>query len=162
RPRSHSVAQPVRPSVQEPPGPALTDRRTERWSDPETMLALQRTLTRGYLAQHPTRAVLVTLCIALGVATLVATQALNRSLGNLAEVGSNPPAGLPDLLITNGQAGAPDDLARDLLDARLEGVLDAQPAVMARPKVVELGNRSVWLLGLDWSRWLASKKGPVR
>ena len=42
------------------------------------MFSLQRTLTLNYLGQHPTRTALVVASIALGVAALVGTQALNR------------------------------------------------------------------------------------
>ena len=49
------------------------------------MFSLQRTLTIGYLGQHPTRAGLVVASIALGVAVLVATQALKQSLGRAAD-----------------------------------------------------------------------------
>ena len=60
------------------------------------MLTLLRTLSIGYFSQHRTRSVLVVLSIALGVATLVATQALNRSLKVGVENGVNPLASLAD------------------------------------------------------------------
>jgi putative ABC transport system permease protein len=113
------------------------------------MFSLQRTLSLGYLGQHPTRALLVVVSIALGVAMLLATQALNRGLSGAAEGATNPLAGFADLLVVNGQAGVPASLAGELRAARIEGVKEAHPAVMQRVAIVEMANRSVWLFGLE-------------
>src|SRR4051812_24991396 len=94
------------------------------------MFSLHRTLTANYLGQHPTRAGLVVVSIALGVAALVATQSLNRGLRTATEKGVNPLAGLADLLLVNGQAGVSGDLARELREAHLEGVAEAHPAII--------------------------------
>src|SRR5579884_923458 len=113
------------------------------------MLPLHRTLTLGYLAQHPTRTALVVISIALGVATLVATQALNRGLATSAEKSVNPLSRFADLLVTNSQAGVPSDLARDIREARLEGIADARACIMTRVAIADLDNRSAWFLGFD-------------
>lgn len=117
------------------------------------MIALHRTLTLGYLGQHPTRTVLVVVSIALGVATLVATQALNRGLKIGAEQAVNPLAGLADLLVVNSQSGVPIDLAREIRQASekgdLPGIVDARPFILTRVAVDDLENRSVWLFGFD-------------
>jgi putative ABC transport system permease protein len=123
------------------------------------MLGLHRTLSLGYLSQHRTRSMLVVLSIALGVATLVATQSLNRGLGAAAQNATNPLGGLADLLITNGQAGVRRELATELLaDKSALEVQDAQPVVMERIVLRELKDRSVWLFGLDRSRGLSRKE----
>src|SRR5205085_12604899 len=90
--------------------------------DPNDMLTLLRTLSLGYFSQHRARSVLVVLSIALGVATLVATQALNRSLKVGVENGVNPLASLADLVIDNGQVGVPAALAEELRHAAVPGV----------------------------------------
>jgi putative ABC transport system permease protein len=118
------------------------------------MLTLLRTLSLGYFSQHRIRSVLVVLSIALGVATLVATQALSKGLGSGIQEGVNPLGGLADLTITNGEAGVPAGLARELRDAGIDGVEDVQPYVMALVGIVELGaaGKSAWLLGFDGAR----------
>src|SRR5262249_14553556 len=63
------------------------------YGDQGTMLTLLRTLSVGYFRQHRTRSLLVILSIALGVATLVATQALSLGLGSGIQEGVNPLAG---------------------------------------------------------------------
>jgi putative ABC transport system permease protein len=124
------------------------------------MLSLQRTMTLGYLGQHPTRAVLVVLSIALGVATLVATQSLSRGLGQAANQSNNPLAGLADLIIDNGGIGVPAELADQLAAAKIEGVASVRPAVLRRGTLPELNNRSTLLLGIDLTReGLSWKKG---
>ena len=48
-----------------------------------TLLTLLRTLSTGYVRKHQTRSVLIVLSIALGVATLVGTQALSAQLSGI-------------------------------------------------------------------------------
>jgi putative ABC transport system permease protein len=117
------------------------------------MFSLQRTLSVGYLGQHPTRAILVVLSIALGVATLVATQSLNRGLGEAAQRGNNPLADLGDLVIVNGQTGVPRELAAKLRAAGLDGVGAVYPVVMERVALPELDSRRrVWLFGFEFGQ----------
>src|ERR687886_2699628 len=113
------------------------------------MLSLHRTLSLGSLRQHPTRAALVVLSIALGIATLVATQALNRGLADAAHDSVNPLAGLADLLVYNAQPGVEAALADELRAQKVPGVRNLLPVIMRRVAVADLDNRSVWLLGLD-------------
>jgi putative ABC transport system permease protein len=118
------------------------------------MLALHRSLSVGYLRLHPTRAVLIVLSIALGVATLVATRMLNGSINQEAPEAVNPMAKLADLVIMNAQTGVPRALADALRKANIPGLSDAEPIVLGRITLPQLDNngRSVWLFGLDWSR----------
>jgi putative ABC transport system permease protein len=116
------------------------------------MLALQRRLSVGYLRQHPTRAILIVISIALGVATLVATRLLNQSVNQQAPEAVNPLAKLADLIVMNAQTGVPRDLAGQLEKAYIPGLRDAQPVVLGRVTLPQLdkNGRSVWLFGLDW------------
>jgi putative ABC transport system permease protein len=115
------------------------------------MFALHRSLSVGYLRQHPTRAVLIVLSIALGVATLVATRMLNQSVNQSAKESINPLARIADLMVVNAQTGVPRDLARQLKQAHIPGLLDAQPVVLGRVTLPNLDHngRSVWLFGFD-------------
>jgi putative ABC transport system permease protein len=115
------------------------------------MIALQRTLSLGYLRQHRTRTGLVILSIALGVATLVATRLLNQTLQDAAGEAVNPLARMSDLVLINAQTGVPRRLAGELLKADIPGLRDAQPLVLGRVLLPDLGpnGRSVLLLG--WS-----------
>ena len=64
-----------------------------------TLLTLLWTLSTGYIRKHQMRSALIVLSIALGVATLVATQALNKGLKTSVQEGVNPLANLADLLV---------------------------------------------------------------
>jgi putative ABC transport system permease protein len=110
-------------------------------------------LSVGYLRLHPTRAVLIVLSIALGVATLVATRLLNQSINREAPEAVNPMAKIADLVVMNAQTGVPRDLARELKQAGIPGLRDAEPIVLGRITLTQLdkSGRSVWLFGLDWS-----------
>ncbi len=102
------------------------------------MLALQRTVSLGYVTRRPTRAVLIVVIIALGVTMLVATRCLDDSLHQAAKGAINPFATLADLLVSNGQTGVPADLAERLRAKNLPGLADVQPLVMGRAFLVEL------------------------
>ncbi|MFO0846386.1 MAG: ABC transporter permease, partial [Gemmataceae bacterium] len=116
------------------------------------MLTLLRTISLGYLAQRLTRSLLIVLLIALGVATLVATQALSKSLKRGVEDGVNPLSRLADLLIVNGDTGVHADLARQLKEAKVEGVENATPFVLTRMSIADLNNKLIWLLGVEWPK----------
>src|SRR5205809_621143 len=65
------------------------------------MISLYRTLSTRYLSKRWFRAVLIVACIALGVATLVATRALSETMNKAGLQASNPLAGTADLLVTS-------------------------------------------------------------
>jgi putative ABC transport system permease protein len=115
------------------------------------MLALHRSLSVGYLRLHPTRAVLIVLSIALGVATLVATRMLNQSINQEAPEAVNPMAKLADFAIMNAQTGVPRALAEDIRKAQIPGVQSTDPVVLGRITLPQLDTkgRSVWLFGID-------------
>jgi putative ABC transport system permease protein len=113
------------------------------------MFSLHRTLSLRYLRQRWSRAVLIIVSIALGVATLVATRLLNQSLTEAAHSAVNPLAGTTDLMVVNGDAGVPLRLARELTEARIEGLAEVRPLVIGRVALVDLDYRLVWLLGVE-------------
>src|SRR5947209_5272342 len=78
------------------------------------MLSLYRTLSLPYLRQRWSRAILVVASIALGVATLVATRALNQTMSQAVRVASAPLAGAADLHVSNGESPVRRNLAADL------------------------------------------------
>ena len=115
------------------------------------MFALHRSLSVGYLRLHPTRAVLIVLSIALGVATLVATRMLNQSINQDAPEAVNPLAKIADLVVMNAQTGVPRELARQIKAAGIAGVRRADPVILGRITLPQLdkNGRSVWLFGFD-------------
>src|SRR5690242_12777660 len=96
------------------------------------MFVLHRSLSVGYLRLHPTRAVLIVLSIALGVATLVATRMLNQSINKEAPEAVNPMAKLADLVVMNAQTGVPRTLASEIKKANLPGVGEVEPIILGR------------------------------
>ncbi len=114
------------------------------------MLTLLRTLSLGYVRQRLARSVLIVLLIALGVATLVATQALSKSLKIGVEEGVNPLAKLFDIILVNGDTGVHLDLARELRAAQLDGIENVMPLILTRMSVADLNNKQVWLWGVEW------------
>src|SRR6266851_293866 len=68
------------------------------------MLSLHRTLSLRYLSRRWFRALLVVASIMLGVATLVATEALSETMSKATLAAGNPMAGTIDLIITNQES----------------------------------------------------------
>src|SRR5438128_1075050 len=74
------------------------------WShNATTMLSVYRTLSWRYLGRRWFRAVLIVAIIALGVATLVATRALNETMNKAGLAAVNPMPGVADLVVSNGE-----------------------------------------------------------
>ncbi|GIW79475.1 MAG: permease [Gemmatales bacterium] len=110
--------------------------------------SLYFTLSQRYLQQRWSRALLVVVSIALGVATLVATRALNASMTTAAEVSARPMAGLADLYVDNGTVGLPLHLADDI--RRVPGVEAVLPLLIKQRVVLpQLDNRRVMLVAAD-------------
>jgi putative ABC transport system permease protein len=103
---------------------------------------------------------LVLLSIALGVATCVATGVLDASLEKAFQTSATPLAGFADLYVSNGDSGVPAALAEQL--AQVPGVQSAQPLVLQRVALPELGHRSALLLGTDRSADAAPSCWTVR
>ena len=89
------------------------------------MLSLWRSLGLGYLRRRPLRSLLVAFSIALGVATLVATQSLRRGIVQ----GKRDPFSLGEVIVTNGRAGVSAELERQVREAAIPGVASVHPLV---------------------------------
>src|SRR5437660_10662786 len=100
------------------------------------MLSLYRTLSLRYLSRRWFRALLIVASIMLGVATLVATQALSETMAKATLASGNPMAGTLDFIITNTNAELPvdRDLAKEL--AAVQGVKSVQPRIFGHAKVL--------------------------
>lgn len=113
------------------------------------MLPLYRTLSLRHLRRRWSRAALIVASIALGVATLVATRALNGSMTTAARSAVNPLAGFADLQVSNGTFGVPAELVEEIRAARLPGVRAVQPLVLGRVALIDLAYRPAEVLGVD-------------
>lgn len=114
-----------------------------------TCWPLYRTLSARYLRQRWSRAALISASIALGVATLVATQALNLSMSQAARAAGTPLPGLADLFVSNGESGVRKELASQL--AAVPGVRRVTPVIIAHVALPQLDNRAALLLGVEFS-----------
>ena len=111
------------------------------------MLGVYATLSLRYLRRRWFRALLIIASIALGVAMLVATRALNQTMARAAASAANPLAGVADLLVNNGEAAVDTGLASEI--ASIDGVQAAMPRIFEYVKLPKHGDRTVLLIGLD-------------
>src|SRR5205807_6690008 len=93
---------------------ALSMPRRQSWTRETTMLPLYRTLSLRYLSRRWFRALLIVASIALGVAALVATRALNETMSKAALNAGNPMAGVADLVVSNGEMPIAKTLAGEI------------------------------------------------
>ena len=110
------------------------------------MFPLIRSLTLRYLVQKWDRALLVSLSIALGVATLVSARLLNEVVEQAA-MDTTVPADISDLCVTNGDSGVDWAVAEELKRADLPGVRQVLPFVFDRITLPELGGKAANLIG---------------
>src|SRR5713101_2413127 len=115
------------------------------WNNGKIMLSVYRTLSLRYLGRRWVRALLIVASIAVGVATLVATRALNQTMSTAGLAMVNPMPGVVDLLISNGEGTISADLAKTL--ARVPGVQEASPRIFDKIKLPDLAGRSVLVMG---------------
>src|SRR5688572_26173293 len=93
------------------------------------MLSLYRTLSLRYLSRRWFRALLIVASIMLGVATLIATQALSETMSKATLASGNPMAGMLDFIVNNGEF---------LIDRKLADELEAYPGIKAvRPRIFD-------------------------
>ncbi len=134
------------------------------------MFSLYQTLSLRYLRMHRARTVLVVLSIALGVATWVATDLLNQSLGRSIRRAATPLAGIADFFVTNNALGSVDvNLVGRL--ARVPGVQRVQPLVLEKVRVEQAGESkpgaeraksvSAMLIGVGLSQGTLSENGLI-
>ncbi len=112
------------------------------------MLTLTRLVSWRYLRRRTLRVALAMGSIALGVATFVASQSLNRSASQAMEASSTQLAGTADLQITNGRVGV--DLGLRVEVERVGGVRAAVPLLAEHVTVAAGENKHrALLLGVD-------------
>src|SRR5262245_38471927 len=100
------------------------------------MFSLYRTLSIPYLRRRWFRASLVVASIALGAATLVATESLNETMTQAGFDTINPFAGAADLMITNGDLPVSLALADELAD--VPGVRAVHPRIFENVALPDL------------------------
>src|SRR5947209_19325659 len=111
------------------------------------MYSLYRTLSFRYHRRRASRAALVIIRIALGVATLVSTQSLNRCMDVAARSAAAPAAGAADLIVGNGEAGVRRGLAAEL--RAVPGLRAVAPLLIERVPLPALDNRLALLVGVE-------------
>jgi putative ABC transport system permease protein len=111
------------------------------------MLSVSRTLSLRYLAQRWPRVLLIVLSIALGVATLLATRALDQTMVKAAGNVANPLAGIADLMVGRDQGPLDASLAPEIV--KVSGIRTAQPLLVEKVELVEVPRRQITLLGFD-------------
>ncbi len=120
------------------------------------MRSLYRTLSVRYVSRRWLRAGLIALSVGLGVATLVATQALNWTMARAAVFAANPTSGLADFIIANGELPVPRALEKELL--LVPGVAEAEPRINENAFAPQMDNRAVLVLGIDFAKAAAAAK----
>src|ERR1700692_3904569 len=121
--------------------------RSRSWTRENSMLSLYRTLSLRYLSRRWFRALLIVASIALGVATLVATRALNETMSKAALNAANPMAGVADLGVSNGEMTIARTLAHE--SARVPGFKSVRARLFENARLPEYGNKSVLVMGID-------------
>src|SRR5260370_2545065 len=111
------------------------------------MFSLYRTLSLRYLSRRWFRAALVVASIMLGVATLVATQALNETMSKATLAAGNPMAGTIDFNVT-GNSPIDRDLTKSI--ETIPGVKEVQAKIFDQADLA-VGNKKipVMVMGFD-------------
>src|SRR5438552_3811245 len=112
------------------------------------MFSLHRTLSLRYLSRRWFRALLVVASIMLGVATLVATQALSETMSKATLAAGNPMAGTIDLIVSNGEAPIDRGLVKAI--EKVKGVKEVHAKIFDRVKLLVGAKKfSVMVMGID-------------
>ena len=104
------------------------------------MFTLLRSLTLRYVRRRLPLALLVTLSIGVGVATLVSTRLLNQCV-DAAALHITIPVDLADLYATTGEQGVDWSVADRLREAHIPGVRRVERFVYLRVDLPQLPNR---------------------
>jgi putative ABC transport system permease protein len=111
------------------------------------MWSLYRTLSLRYLSRRWFRALLIVASIALGVATLVATRALNETMSKAVLSSANPMAGIADLVVSNSGMGIAKSLADEI--RTVPGVQSVRARLFANACLPDLDDKAVLVMGID-------------
>jgi putative ABC transport system permease protein len=120
------------------------------------MLSVYRTLSLRYLSRHRLRVLLIVASIALGVATLVATRALNETMTRAGLNTLNPLADIADLIVSTGDLPISSSLAAEL--EQIPGVKAARPRIFERALLPGYDDRPVLIVGVDALKEMADHK----
>src|SRR6476620_3029492 len=112
------------------------------------MLTLLRSLTVRYIRRRWPLALLVTLSIGVGVATLVSARLLNQCVDAAAK-DTTIPVDVADLYATTGEQGVDWSVADRLRAAHIPGVRRVDRFVYLRVDLPRLPNRRGVLFGQD-------------
>lgn len=112
------------------------------------MFTLLRSLTLRYVRRRWPLALLVTLSIGVGVATLVSTRLLNQCV-DAAAMDTTIPVDVADLYATTGEHGVEWSVADRLKAAQIPGVRRVERFVYMRVDLPQLPNRRGVLFGQD-------------
>lgn len=123
------------------------------------MWPLYRTLSVRYLSRRWFRALLIVASIALGVAALVATRALNDTMTKAALDAGNPMAGVADLVVSNGDTPIAKSLADEI--SQVPGVKSVRARLFENARLPDYDNKSVLVMGIDILAELR-ERGPGR
>ncbi len=123
------------------------------------MWPLYRTLSVRYLSRRWFRALLIVASIALGVAALVATRALNETMSKAALDAGNPMAGVADLVVSNGEMPIAKTLAGEI--SQVPGVKSVRARLFENARLPDYDNKSVLVMGIDILAELKDR-GPER
>ena len=104
-------------------------------------LSLFRTLRLRHLKLRWSRALMVIASIALGVATMVATRALNRSMQEAMKSSTHPLQGMAELVVSNGDMGVRLDLAKEV--KQVPGVTSVMPLLIENVFLPDLERQAV-------------------
>jgi putative ABC transport system permease protein len=112
------------------------------------MFTLLRSLTLRYIRRRWSLALLVTLSIGVGVATLVSTRLLNQCV-DAAAMDTTIPVDVADLYATTGEQGVEWSVADRLKAAQIPGVRRVDRFVYMRVDLPQLPNRRGVLFGQE-------------
>jgi putative ABC transport system permease protein len=109
--------------------------------------ALLRLLSWGYWRRHRVRAVLLLLCIGVGIATWTATQALRHHLDVASRQAAAPLGGDADLYLSNGEVGLSSRLVHQVRG--VSGIERLRTLVLQRGQLAGPDPLPVLLIGID-------------
>jgi ABC-type lipoprotein release transport system permease subunit len=116
--------------------------------------SLFRTLSLRHLKLRWSRAVMIVAAIALGVATMVATRALNRSMQEAMKSSTHPLEGMAELVVSNGDVGVPLAMAKEV--EKVPGVSAVMPLLIENVFLPDLQRPAV-IIGADVN-WNSTKE----
>ena len=114
------------------------------------MFWLYRQISWPYVKQAPWRVLLTIIGVAIGVATVVATDAISRSILTGVSESLQVAMGSADARVSNGGAGVPYELGAEVLGVR--GVVAAEPIVQRTLQVFDRNDMAIGsttMLGID-------------